>query len=221
MKKWAAGIASLIAAITLLWLPSVFSASEPSRASAESWKTLIGFAAAWTEEQTIIIEHASPYDVENRTGKWFSEDEVRAANTAGVQLSARITGRCERCQWLIVRLETDSHTGIDALERWIALVEERLAEKNMEPSWTIEVSGLLADAANSEQLWSELEQRMQAKKSGAYADYASVSRSYYSSLLPHKFAHDQHSNLQAALHRDTESGGRRLTLASPAISSEF
>lgn len=131
---------------------------------------------------------------------------------------------------LIVSAETpesgDTGTGGEAasrMEEAQTKLSRVLEGMGVTPNWNVIVQGKLkADYASPDKLNGWLQAELRAEAVESYDDGRSVSVSYASPLLEASVqSGGRMLNLQAAVHRSSETGESRLTLGTPVITTEY
>ncbi|MCZ8523306.1 MULTISPECIES: YwmB family TATA-box binding protein [Paenibacillus] len=129
---------------------------------------------------------------------------------------------------LIVSAETpesaaggeDTASRIEEAQTKLSRVLEGMGVK---PHWNVILQGKLKESyASAEKVNVWLREQLEAQEVERYDDGASVSVSYASPLIEASVqSGGRRLNLQAAVHRSSETGERRLTLGTPVITTEY
>ncbi|WP_010272862.1 YwmB family TATA-box binding protein [Paenibacillus senegalensis] len=126
-----------------------------------------------------------------------------------------------RTTYVTVRWEGVLGAAAEA-DKWQAAMAPRLSGLGIHEAWKTQVQGWLDDSADRDSVLHIVKREFQAGELDRYEDANSLSVSLSSKLLQQSVeAGGKEMHLQAALHRDTEVGKWRLTLAAPVILSEY
>jgi hypothetical protein len=158
--------------------------------------------------------------------------EGKAAAPSGdvkalAQLADGIIGKEDRL-WVVTVRGEDHHvyrwsgnSGSEAL-RWMNETAASWPAASGSPSWNINVQGILADDKTVSAVWEQAERDADAAVVEAYEDQRTYSKTYLSPAFHTVLrSGDAEFNLQAAAHKDTESGKWRITLGTPAVLIEY
>jgi len=107
---------------------------------------------------------------------------------------------------------------------WLNAIEQLWASVGLATDWRINVQSTLHEGQEPQLVWDLLGQSGAEKLStnGSYSDRRTSSETFYvPQLRSWAMIGDQKGNLQAALHRSTESETYRITLGTPLITIEY
>lgn len=157
----------------------------------------------------------------------------RAEGTAagGARVTLLLAGSSDGASsFMIVKLEAQGPIEREALLDWQRDAERRLASLGVRGAWNAMLQGPLASkaapgggtAVSPEAALAAAAQPFRAQAREAYEDSGTYSVSYETKSLAQTIRSGRHDiGLQAALHRDSQSGAWRLTLGAPLITTEY
>lgn len=125
---------------------------------------------------------------------------------------------------LIVTAQTE---GIDGAAPEMRRIQRELNGKlldlGIQPQWSVTIQGEIAgSSADSKPLFDALSRQLQAEEVERYEDRGSTSVTYYSPALRERvFNGKRDLNVQIAVHRDSVTHTKRMTIGVPAISIEY
>lgn len=200
------------------------------------------------EKQHIIIKHTSTYHTFRSTEQFLQTGQelsrqfglpeqttwtqtadhllykTEAEQSNGVRMTLLWIGYTDGTSSLMVTAQTEEEASAAAENSRQTMVElqQQLGEKlhglGVAPQWNVMIQGSLSDSfADTEQgqlsVFRWLTEQLKLQEIGAYHDKGSTSISYYSP--------DAATNVQVAVHRNSVTKERRITIGMPAISVEY
>ncbi|OXM84869.1 YwmB family TATA-box binding protein [Paenibacillus rigui] len=151
-----------------------------------------------------------------------------------VQFTLTWIGYADGTTTFMMTAQTEDGAASEASEQSMVQLQQQLSGKLQElglaPHWNVILQGTLSDTfADTEQdqlsVYRWLSEQLQLKEVGRYQDKGSTSISYYSQLLPAepqiKNTQLGQMNVQIAIHRNSVTKERRITIGTPAISVEY
>lgn len=155
---------------------------------------------------------------------------AEGAAARGARVTLLLAGSSDGASsFMIVKLEAQGPIEQGALLDWQRDVERRLASLGVRGAWNAMLQGPLAASAapgdgvkSPEAALAAAARPFRAQPREAYEDAGTYSVSYETTTLAQTLRSGSHDiSLQAALHRDSENGGWRLTLGAPLITTEY
>ncbi|MEB3102317.1 YwmB family TATA-box binding protein [Ferviditalea candida] len=128
--------------------------------------------------------------------------------------------------YLFVKVQGREVSSLDPLETLRDRLTAGLRALDLHPQWNTTIQGVLKAKDGGEaavrKLWNRLGQKLQASKVESYEDARTSSISYYTPQMKESVrTGSRPMNLQAAVHRVTETNNLRVTLGVPVIVTEY
>lgn len=136
----------------------------------------------------------------------------------GMMVSATLVGLKDKTTLLIVKLEANSQTSISSLEEKMLKYGEKLRALGISANWNITIQGDVME--EGDQLWKIFTETLEAQEIGRYKDVGTTSVSFYSPVLGTSIkSGEDMMNFQAAVHQNSLTHEKRVTLGMPIITS--
>ncbi|UQZ84160.1 hypothetical protein SK3146_03393 [Paenibacillus konkukensis] len=219
------------------------------RSAASSLELLLPLSQQiMSSDKSIVIKHADTYqnysdekqflDTGRMLGRLFElpedgklsreEDHIlyRTATTDshGADLTMLWVGFFDHTSELILTGGSGPDTSPADMIELQRKLTDKLQSIGIKPQWNVMIQGVLAgdDVASSPSPTDWLVAKLQAKQVEQYEDNGSTSITYYSPFISEHISNGKQAmNLQVAVHRNSITQEKRVTIGTPAITIEY
>lgn len=148
--------------------------------------------------------------------------ELKGSEQDAITLKLMWMEASSNCYMVLKRETTVSPRG-DSLLSWQKQTSAMLNKLGIAGEWNVMLQGMASDdAAEPTELMNTLVANLRGEVLETYRDQGTLSYSLFSEDFDAGIhSRDQRLNLQVAVHRDSESGGLKVTVGTPIITGEY